>query len=229
VSGSTAAARWAVVCDFDDTATVGDLGDRVSIRFAGRATWERAQAEFREGGMTFSELLRRVFAPITAGPGEIAAFAREAVAFRPGFERFLGACRDVGIPFVLCSAGLDVYIHPVLERLAPELRAHLRVRCNEARCSELGLEVAFHGDGAHEGCGGCGFCKGTVVEALRREGRRVLFIGDGRSDRCGARAADRVFARRSLAAWCAEVGLAHERFESFDEVLAALLPSRDRA
>jgi 2-hydroxy-3-keto-5-methylthiopentenyl-1-phosphate phosphatase len=211
--------RWAVVCDFDDTVTVGDLGDRVSIRFAGRGAWELAQEEFRQGGMAFSELLRRVFAPITAGREEIAAFAREAAVLRPGFERFVGDCRAADVPFVLCSAGLDVYIHPVLERLAPELRAHVQIRCNEARWSAEGLEVAFHGDGAHGGCGSCGFCKGTAVDALRRDGRRVLFVGDGRSDRCGALAADRVFARRSLAAWCAEQGLPHERFESFDEVL----------
>jgi 2-hydroxy-3-keto-5-methylthiopentenyl-1-phosphate phosphatase len=59
------------------------------------------------------------------------------------------------------------------------------------------------------------------VRALQDGGRRVVFIGDGTSDRCGARAADRVFARRSLAAWCAAEGIAHERFETFDEVLAA--------
>ena len=214
------ASRWAVVCDFDDTATVGDLGDRISIRFAGRDAWERAHEDFGRGGMPFSELLRRVFEPITAGRDEIAAFARVQATLRPGFERFVASCRDADVPFVLCSAGLDLYIHPVLERLAPELRAHVQVRCNTATPSAGGLAVAFHGDGAHGGCGSCGFCKGTVVEALRREGRRVLFVGDGRSDRCGAVAADRVFARRSLARWCAEQGLAHERFESFDEVLA---------
>ena len=120
----------------------------------------------------------------------------EKAVLRPGFERFIAACRDAGVPFVLCSAGLDVYIHPVLGRLAPALRAHVQVRCNEARCSSEGLVVAFHGDGAHGGCGSCGFCKATVVEELRARGHRVAFVGDGSADRCGARAADAVFARR---------------------------------
>jgi 2-hydroxy-3-keto-5-methylthiopentenyl-1-phosphate phosphatase len=212
-------APWAVVCDFDGTATVEDLGDQVSIRFAGLDAWQRAEDDYRDGSFPFSELLRRIFAPVTATAEEIAAFAVERAVLRPGFERFVSACRAAGVPFVLCSAGLDVYIHPVLGRLAPPLRGHVQVRCNEARCSPEGLVVAFHGDGAHGGCGSCGFCKATVVEELRARGHRVAFVGDGSADRCGARAADAVFARRRLVEWCAAEGIAHRTFETFDDVL----------
>lgn len=214
-------APWAVVCDFDGTATTEDVGDQVSIRFAGRGAWRAAEDDYKAGAFGFGELLRRIFAPVTASPEEIAAFARGVAVFRPGFERFVEACRAAGVPFVLCSAGLDVYIEPVLERLAPPLRAHVQVRCNEARCSPAGLRVEFHGNGAHGGCGSCGFCKATVVEELRASGHRVAFLGDGTGDRCGARAADEVFARRRLAEWCAAEGRPFRRFETFDEVLAA--------
>jgi 2-hydroxy-3-keto-5-methylthiopentenyl-1-phosphate phosphatase len=213
-------APWAVVCDFDGTATVDDVGDLVSIRFAGRDAWQRAEDDYKTGAFTFGELLKRIFAPITATSEEIAAFARGAAVLRPGFERFVGACRDAEVPFVICSAGLDLYIGPVLERLAPELRAHVEVRCNEGRCSPEGLAVRFHGNGAHGGCGSCGFCKRTVVEELRARGHRVAFLGDGSGDRCGAQAADAVFARRRLAEWCAAEKLCHERFETFDDVAA---------
>ena len=215
-------APWAVVCDFDGTATTEDIGDQVSIRFAGHDAWRRAEDEYKTGAFGFGDLLKRIFAPITASPAEIAAFARERAVFRHGFERFVAGCREARVPFVLCSAGLDLYIGPVLERLAPELRAHVQVRCNEGRCSPEGLAVTFHGNGAHGGCGSCGFCKRTVVEELRAGGHRVAFVGDGSGDRCGARAADLVFARRRLAEWCAAEGLAHVRFESFDDVAAGL-------
>jgi 2-hydroxy-3-keto-5-methylthiopentenyl-1-phosphate phosphatase len=209
---------WAVVCDFDGTATLEDVGDRVSIHFAGHDAWRRAEDEYKAGAFPFGDLLRRIFAPITASPAEIAAFAREAAVLRPGFERFVGACRDAGVPFVLCSAGLDLYIEPVLERLDPAVRAHVEVRCNEGRCSPEGLAVEFHGGGTHAGCGSCGFCKGTVVEALQARGHRVAFVGDGSGDRCGARVADAVFARRRLAECCAAEGIPYARFETFDEI-----------
>jgi 2-hydroxy-3-keto-5-methylthiopentenyl-1-phosphate phosphatase len=218
-------APWAVVCDFDGTATVEDIGDKVATRFAGQDWWERVEDDYRTGAYGFGELLRRMFAPITATPEEIGAFARAEAVLRHGFVPFLAACRERGVPFVLCSAGLDVYILPILEDLPAPLRAHVEVRCNEARCSPSGLDVAFHGNGAHGGCGRCGFCKGTIVEELRARGHKVAFVGDGTGDRCGARAADLVFARRRLVELCRADGVPFRRFESFDDVLAGM-PAR---
>jgi 2-hydroxy-3-keto-5-methylthiopentenyl-1-phosphate phosphatase len=108
----------------------------------------------------------------------------------------------------------------VVERLAPEVRAHVEVRANRATCSPAGLSIAFHGDGG--GCGRCGFCKGTVVDELHARGRRVAMCGDGTADRCAADRADKVFARGRLVRYCEERGIPHATFETFDEVSAAL-------
>jgi 2-hydroxy-3-keto-5-methylthiopentenyl-1-phosphate phosphatase len=212
-------APWAVVCDFDGTLLTEDLGDRVALRFAGERVYQEAEAAYRAGAYPFSALLSRIFAPITATREEIAVFARAAAELRPGFESFLEACRAADRPFLVVSAGLDAYIEPVLERLAPALRAHLEVRANRATCSPAGLEVAFHGDD----CGFCGFCKGHVVKELQAGGHKVVVCGDGTGDRHAADAADFVFARRgsSLARYCRERGIAHRPFETFHEVMDA--------
>lgn len=209
-------ARWAVVCDFDGTAVTEDLGDQVSIHFAGHGVWRAAEDRYRAGELTFGELIRAIFAPITAPAHEIAAWARARAVLRPGFEAFVRRSRDAGVPFLLVSAGLDVYIHAVLERLPPELHAHVEVRSNRARCSSAGLAVDFHR--ADGGCGRCGFCKGTVVEELRARGHRVVVLGDGTADRCAAARADLVYARGHLPRYCDELGIPYRRFESFDEV-----------
>jgi 2-hydroxy-3-keto-5-methylthiopentenyl-1-phosphate phosphatase len=208
-----------VVCDFDGTAVTHDLGDAVSIHFAGYDAWRTAEDRYRAGELSFGELLQAIFAPITASREEIAAFARARAVLRPGLERFVAACRAADRPFVVCSAGLDVYIDAVLERLSPELRRHVDVRANRARCSPAGMELVFHGDGG--GCGRCGFCKGTVVEELRQAGYRVVVCGDGTADRCAAERADLVFARRRLVDHCRELGVPYLPFETFDDVLAA--------
>jgi len=209
---------WAVVCDFDGTATTEDIGDQVAIRFAGRDHWQAMEDAYAAGAYPFAELLRRIFAPITAGREEIGAFAVERAVLREGFVPFLASCRAAGRPFLVCSAGLDVYIEPVLGRLEPALRGHLSLRSNVARCSPAGMAVEFHGGGDLD-CGRCGFCKGRVVRDLQAQGHRVALLGDGTADRCGAAAADRVFARRSLLRWCRAQGIAHEPFESFHEVM----------
>jgi len=211
-------APWAIVCDFDGTALTEDLGDRVALRFAGAEHYRVAEDAYRAGAYPFGVLLSRIFAPITAGREEIAAFARAHGVFRPGFERFLDACRSGGPPFLIVSAGLDAYIEPVLDGLPPHLRGHLEVRANRAGLSPAGTEVSFHG----ADCGFCGFCKGDVVRELQAAGHKVLLCGDGTGDRHAADAADAVFARKgsSLVRYCAERGIRHEVFETFDEVMA---------
>jgi 2-hydroxy-3-keto-5-methylthiopentenyl-1-phosphate phosphatase len=217
---SDAPRPWAVVCDFDGTAVTEDIGDRVAIRFAGRGVWQAAEDRFRAGELTFSQLIEAIFAPITASRDEIAAFARATAVLRPGLERFVASCRELRRPFLVASAGLDVYIEAVLERLAPDVRAHVELRSNRATCSSSGMSIAFHGDGG--GCGRCGFCKGTVVDELHARGYRVAVCGDGTADRCAALRADLVFARRRLVDYCRLDGIAFLPFETFDDVSAAL-------
>jgi 2-hydroxy-3-keto-5-methylthiopentenyl-1-phosphate phosphatase len=215
----------AIVCDFDGTALAFDLGDAVAQRFAGEEAYEAAEALFRAGQASFGVLLRAVFSPITASREEIAAFALERAAWRPGFEEFLSTCERSGHRFLVVSAGLDVYIEPVLDRLPPPLRRHLELRSNRAGCSPDGLTVDFHGPD----CGFCGACKGEVVRELQRAGHRVLVLGDGAGDRCAAEAGDLVFARAgsSLVGWCRERGLPFTEFSTFHEVLA-LVPELAR-
>jgi 2-hydroxy-3-keto-5-methylthiopentenyl-1-phosphate phosphatase len=50
----------------------------------------------------------------------------------------------------------------------------------------------------------------------------IVFVGDGYSDRCAALAADRVFARDSLAVYLDEREIAYEPFEDFGRLGAAL-------
>lgn len=209
---------WAVVCDFDGTATTEDIGDQVVLRFASDGHYEAQEALYQTGAIPFSGLLTRIFEGITAGPDEVAEYAREVAVFRGGFERFVEACRAGGRPFVVCSAGLDAYIEPVLERLPPPLRGHVGVVSNRARFDGRRLRVAFHEVGD---CGFCGTCKANVVRNLQADGYRVLFCGDGTSDRHGADAADAVFARAggSLVRYCAERAIPHQVFQTFDEVM----------
>ncbi len=211
-------APWAIVCDFDGTAVTEDIGDQVSQHFAGYGTWRRAEDEYRAGAFGFGALIERIFGPITATREEIAAFARARAVIRPGFERLVSACRESGRPFVVASAGLDVYIEPVLERLPADLRGHVQLRANRAICSPAGLEVRFC-ESPDGGCGRCGFCKGSVVRQLRAEGHKVLVCGDGTADRCAADAADFVFATRRLLDYCREKGLPHRPFATFHDVM----------
>jgi 2-hydroxy-3-keto-5-methylthiopentenyl-1-phosphate phosphatase len=67
-----------------------------------------------------------------------------------------------------------------------------------------------------------GHDKAAAVRAAQRGGRRVVFIGDGVSDHGPAEAADEVFAKPDLAAWCRGRGIRCREFRTFADVQAAL-------
>jgi 2-hydroxy-3-keto-5-methylthiopentenyl-1-phosphate phosphatase len=209
---------WAVVCDFDGTATVDDTADALSIRYLGYERWKLANDRFHAGETSFEELLHAIFGPIAASPEEVRAFAKAHARFRPGFERLVVTCRELLVPFVLASGGLDIYIRPALELLPPALVDGLEIRANHADHVPGGLALSFPYRHAPGACGTCGSCKGAVVKELRAKGRKVIAIGDGNADRCMARVADVVYARGRLLEWCEREGVLCEPFEALDEV-----------
>ncbi|HEY6908498.1 MAG TPA: HAD-IB family phosphatase [Myxococcales bacterium] len=204
----------AIVCDFDGTATLLDIGDEISRRFAG-ADWLALQKQlFLEGRLTTRAIIQSIYQPIRAAEEEIVSFAVGIARLRPGFAELVEAARDRAVPFFLASGGLRQYIEAVLaHHLAPELRAHVRIRANEASFGPAGLRVSYPGDAESRaaGCEVCGSCKRVVVAEARRAGASyVLGLGDGFADRCLVQFADRTFAREGsyLHRYCLEHRLA---------------------
>lgn len=214
--------RWAVVCDFDGTATLDDLGDALSIRFGGYERWRRAHDAFEAGELSFEQLLRDIFEAIDASPEEVRRFTLDTVRFRPGFDRLVAASRERQVPFVLASGGLDLYIRTALELLPPHLREAIELRANRAEFVPGGLSVTFPYRHAPGACGRCGSCKGAIVKELQGRGHRVLAVGDGNADTCMAGVADVLFARGRLLEWCRASGIECRPFETLDVVEARL-------
>jgi 2-hydroxy-3-keto-5-methylthiopentenyl-1-phosphate phosphatase len=231
----SASAPVAVVCDFDGTATVLDIGDEISKHFGGLPHWETESARFRRGELDTRGIIEAIYARVTASEAEIRAFAAERARLRQGFAELVAACRDRGAPFILASGGLRQYIEAVLEaHLEPALRAHVQVRANEARfASGAGerLRVAFPGEATSRelGCSACGSCKRVAVRDLREAGAaQVIGLGDGFADRCLAQFADRVFARAGsyLQRHCEANRVAYTPFETMHAAAEAVAAYR---
>jgi 2-hydroxy-3-keto-5-methylthiopentenyl-1-phosphate phosphatase len=125
---------------------------------------------------------------------------------RPGLREL--AARHA--PTVI-SAGFHELIDPVLAREGVELE----VLANTVDARPDGWVVHFRDEAA---CATCGEpCKRGGLA-----GAPYVYVGDGYSDRCAALAADRVFARDSLAAYLDDQGVAYEPFEDLRDVAAAL-------
>jgi 2-hydroxy-3-keto-5-methylthiopentenyl-1-phosphate phosphatase len=218
----------ALVCDFDGTATLVDIGDEISKHFGGADHWEAESARFRRGELDTRGIIQAIYTNVFASEDEVRAFAARTARLRPGFSDLIAACRDRGVPFILASGGLRQYIEAVLEAQLPaDLRSHVQLVANEGIFGPGGLKVRFPTEEAARelGCGACGSCKRVAVAQARRAGaRHVIGAGDGFADRCLARSADSIWARDGsyLHRWCVESHVAHTPFTTFDPLARAV-------
>jgi 2,3-diketo-5-methylthio-1-phosphopentane phosphatase len=217
-SGAVKHGRTVYVCDFDGTVATEDVGNRFFGTFArDRAAWDAIILDWVEGRSGGREVLARECALIDVDAPRFEAFL-EARRLDPAFAPFVAAARGAGSDVVVASDGLLLYIRPLLARHG---LAHVTARSNDARPLDDGRLEPVFGTPAGDGCGRCGTCKGAVIDTLRPRFARVVFAGDGLSDRCAAPRADRVYAKDDLLAFCRETGIAARPFTSFVDVAAA--------
>ena len=215
---------FAIVCDFDGTATVLDVGDEISKRFGGLEHFQLQKRLFASGKLDTRGIIEGIYTHVRAPESEVRDFAAREARLRPGFVELVQAARDRGAPFYLASGGLRQYIEAILEaHLPPDLRSHIQVRANEGVFTPEGLRVRFPGDEASRlaGCAVCGSCKRISIADARKAGAEyVLGLGDGFADRCLVQFADRTFARQDsyLQRYCDERRLP---YTPFTEMFAA--------
>ena len=186
--------------DWDGTVTVRDSLVQVIHEFGDPAIL--SELEPRVGlDLTLHEEIAAEFAAITAPLDEVAAWVVEHVEVRPGLTE-LAELRPV-----IVSAGFHELIEPVLEREGIELD----VLANRVDARPDGWRVHFRDESSCPSCGEP--CKRAGLA-----GAPYVYVGDGYSDRCAALAAERVFARDSLAAFLTDRGFPYEPFRDFRDL-----------
>jgi 2,3-diketo-5-methylthio-1-phosphopentane phosphatase len=203
--------RTAYLCDFDGTIAPSDIGAALFQRFAGSDRREAAAAfaRWKADEIGSRELTEIECRCMDVSADEALAFSREH-AIDADFAGFVRGVQSRGDLVMVVSEGYDFYVG---DQLARADLSDLPWRANHARFE--GRRVIPEFPWADPTCTRCGNCKAQYVREHRARGFRVVFVGDGLSDRCGARIADQVFARASLWDWCQEKGVAARPFTGF--------------
>jgi 2-hydroxy-3-keto-5-methylthiopentenyl-1-phosphate phosphatase len=201
--GTVPASR--LVLDWDGTVTETDTLHMVLLEFGDRGVYREAEGElFRS--LTLHEVIAREFATVRAPLVDVVAWLVEHARVRPGFHELVEAHE----PLIL-SSGFHELIEPILEREGLEAE----VVANRLEPGPDGWRALFRDEAV---CASC-------AEACKRgslPGGKIVYAGDGASDRCAALAADRVFARDGLARWLARRGVPFEPFGDLRDVHRAL-------
>jgi 2-hydroxy-3-keto-5-methylthiopentenyl-1-phosphate phosphatase len=195
-----------LVLDWDGTVTEIDTLHMVNHRFGNPEVFGALENELGRR-LTLDEVIAREIATVSAPLAEVVTYLLEHVRVRAGFEELV----EKHDPLIV-SAGFHELIDPILEREG--VRA--RVVANNVTAHPSGWRATFRDRPL---CAVCGErCKRGAVAGLGP----FVYVGDGISDRCVSLAADRRFARRSLAVWLEEQSVPFEPFNDLRDVASAL-------
>jgi HAD superfamily phosphoserine phosphatase-like hydrolase len=212
-----------VVVDFDGTVCLHDVGVDLLARFGTDASRDRElagiDAAFEAGAIGLRDVILAEVATLRADDEELISFALAHCLIDPTFAPFAAWAADEGLTLTVVSDGFGLHVEPLL---AAAGLGHLPVVTNEWHRGSLRFVSA------HPTCVGCGTCKKQAVERAREAHGAVAFVGDGVSDRFGARYADVAFAKDELADHCRRESIPFLPYEDFDDVRQALL-ELDRA
>jgi 2-hydroxy-3-keto-5-methylthiopentenyl-1-phosphate phosphatase len=176
-------------------------------RFGDWAECQRLGEQLFSGEITLHEEIERQFQTVTATLADVQTWVLENVRVRPGLPELVERFR----PLVV-SSGFHELIDPVLAREGVQLE----LLANSVEARPDGWRVTWRDESI------CPVCGQSCKRALVPTGDGLVYVGDGYSDRCVALAAERIFARRGLAAYLDGQGVAYEWFDDLLDVGSAL-------
>lgn len=205
--------QWQIVCDFDGTITRTDVIDNILQRFAD-PSWQAIEAQWVQDEIGSRECLSRQLSLVNASPAQLLAYF-DSVEIDPDFPDFVDHVIARGASLEVVSDGIEQGIARILARHYVTLLPILANRLRQVDQHRWRIDFPYASDACRAASGNCK-CASTPA------GKRVLVIGDGRSDMCVAAKADFVFAKDSLADHCERNGIPYARFDSFAELPALL-------
>ncbi len=218
-----------VMSDFDGTITKRDTGWVVFEELGLDEAWDW-EYRWRDQEISSIECLSGQWGLVDLPPHEMLELI-DSLETDERFPEFVERARAAGAEVVVASDGLSFYLDRLMGRMGFEIcdgdpdpedpRKCIARYVNEGTLTEDGVEITF--PHSNEDCLQCGNCKSGHLSRLQLKYDRVIYIGDGYSDRCPAMQADIVFAKDHLADLMDEQGIDYYPFETFADVIDSLL------
>jgi 2-hydroxy-3-keto-5-methylthiopentenyl-1-phosphate phosphatase len=208
-----------IFCDFDGTITNNDNIINIFKHF-NPPGWEAIKDDILSQRISVRQGVGQMFSLLPASrKEEIVRYAIDHAEIRPGFEEFIQFCRDHEIKLLITSGGIDFFVYPILSRYAIPTED---IYCNESDFSGETIRIVWPYP-CDEHCDvDCGMCKTSVIRSYDGKLYEKIVIGDSITDLAGAKLADFTIARDYLLKKCEELGLAHQPFTTFFDVIDIL-------
>ncbi|MGI6596868.1 MAG: MtnX-like HAD-IB family phosphatase [bacterium] len=210
-------AKWALVSDFDGTASVKDVGDAIVKKFVGPNCWADVDRSISRQELTVKGAYEIVYAKMSVSHQELNDFILQ-FELDPGFKTAAQLFADRGLPVLILSDGFDYYIDLILKRDGLQWLPRI---ANELKVDGMKPTPTFPHHGLLN-CFHCGNCKTYHLQQLKAKGYKIAYFGDGHTDRCAAKSADLIFAKDYLAHYLTRNEINFIPFRSYSDALPKL-------
>ena len=205
--------NYLVLVDFDGTITQNDVGALLFNSLSGEKS-KRVVSQWMKGEISSKECLERECELIEITKKELKNFALSQ-KIDENFLDFVDLCKRERMDLAILSDGLDYYIKLILKKYHLE---DIPFYSNTVRFQGRRLIPQF--PYYDKGCGNCGNCKKYHLKNLRGAKQKVVYIGDGLSDKCAIAEADFVFAKNDLKTFCQKEKIDYFEFKDFSDVIS---------
>lgn len=212
--------QYVIVSDFDGTISLQDSNEQL-FKVLGNAENIRIEELYNQSRIGTKEGFVRHFEVLKLEESTYNKFILENIKIDRSFKTFYNKAAEKGMPVIVVSGGFINGISILLKKEGMEavpVYANKLVTIN----GRLKAEFANENRGCSSSFGACGNCKLQYLKSFRKSNKKVIFIGDGLTDRCAASKADIVFAKKSLAKYCESEGIRYIKYGSFEDIINEL-------
>ncbi len=209
-----------IFADFDGTICPQDTLVCLLDKF-GAPDWRNIEMKLESGELAEKDALKYEIDTINASWRQAISFLKEVVVIDPAFKDFIKWIRAKNINFTILSGG---FIQISRELLSHHSLGDLEIRANLLEIEEGKWKIIPANRPRIKDL--CNHCKTSSVVEAQQAGNRVIYIGDGTTDRCPATKADVIFAKDKLQSYCQENDIDYIPFNDFSDIIDHLEYSR---
>lgn len=206
-----------IFTDFDGTITKIDTLNLVLDEFAD-GDWREIENKVTHHILTEKEALQAEFDLVNASYEPVIQFLLEHVEIDETFIEFTEWCKLNNIELVVLSGGFKEFIQVVFKRFGvkeiPFYSNSVQVINNEWKIIQSSLPKINNL---------CNHCKTNHLIEVKKSEKKVIYIGDGNTDRCPAENADIVFAKNELAKYLKKKNKLFYNYKNFKDIQKILI------
>lgn len=206
-----------IFSDFDGTISIQDVNDEIFKEF-GDDYSQVIEEKLQNNLISDKEAMEKQYERLVMSKNDFESFIYNKIEIDPFFKEFYKMIKENNIDFSIISGGFIEYIVIALNKenilFDHPIFASTIIFNNQNPKPNFLHEI----NECEEIFGPCGNCKNKILKEI--ENKKIVYIGDGLTDRCVADMADLLFVKSNsiLENYCINNNICYRSFNTFKDV-----------